>query len=185
MRRRFALSILIAVVSASALIGWAVLGETTTTPFRATLVQTGEGTWTGTGISGSWISLMLNLTSPSSVPAPKLEFTITPPMGSQIVLPNGSRVGHVEVEYVPGLDPAFLAALPGGGVWTGFAVKITNSDGSTVANPLPSGQTGVVTTVVESHATLNMTFPAGTLPPGYSIQALEFGSPGIAGVTLG
>ena len=170
-------------LAALAVVGLVVL--TNPVPFHGSLSQTREaGIWSGKGISGDWIVMELNFSSPSRIAASTLVITVNPPSGESITLANGSKVPSVQVRYFGGFPP-YLAELSAGDWWTGFNTVITNPDGSVVVGVLPPGQPGTASMFVASGALLNMTFPAIDGPTGYTISVTVQGNPGSATVTLG
>ena len=183
-RARYLASGLWSGLAALALVGLVLL--TNPVPFHGSLTQTSQaGTWNGGDVSGRWVVVKLDFSSPSSIAATAFVITATAPAGASIVLPNGSTVGSARIVYQPGGYPPFLCEMSANNWWTGFTTVITNPDGSLVTNVQPMDQSGVASPYVESGALLNMSFPVGVDPTGYTISVQIPGAPGSTAVTLG
>lgn len=183
MRARNLVSGVGAGLAAVAIVGLVLL--TNPVQFHGSLSQTNQtGTWNGGDVSGRWVVVKLEFSSPSSIAAASFVITATAPAGAPIVLPNGSTAGSARIVYQPGGFPPFLTELSPNNWWTGFTTVITNPDGSIVTNVQPMGQTGVASPFVESGALLNVSFPVGVNPTGYTISVVVPGAPGSTAVTL-
>lgn len=172
-------AVAVVVVAASL---WAVLQPTprSPTPFRGLLLPETVGSLeTSNGASEYYALLNLTFSSPTAVEAWALVLTLTAPSNESIGLPNGSTVRSVEVTFASGTSPPWEVHLPGAGLWTGFSMTVANPDGNIVGGA-GAPQVGVI----EPDAVLNLTFPIGIGPAGFSLEANVDGSPGGAECTL-